>query len=526
LLAKKQRSTQQLSFAQAMQVELIAGTFFVLSLAAFVLLFLMVSTNPHLAHLKFTTEFGTIVWNFIRHVGILRPLLIIAAGVMLFRLGLRLRTRNVTAARWGRQILAWLLAAVGVWGVYVALSGIGAAEGDIDAKLILDDMAPMLLIEAFLLGGYWLLRHNRLLFKGDELAVTQATRSAWNLLTPTVIIFVLIAISPLEQVFIHSLTNERFASSEEVEYVGLDNYVNLLGMRLDIIPCTADPAGGCLTEVLEDGSIQKVYPSLRDHLGDQYREVRRNYRDVTTLDMFDRRYVLSARDPDFFNATVSSLIYTFLAIFFQLTIGIVMALVLAARLRGIGMLRLAMLVPMAIPTLIATQFWDVMLRPDQTGILNDILLRLHLVNEAQGWLTNPALQIPSLVLVIVWKETPTFALLILPGLLSISPEIYQAASIDGANRWQQFYRITLPMLRPVIGVALILRTMITLRVFDVFEIMVQRQAAPRFSMATYAHETLIQKQQLGYSSAISVTIFVIALLFTIFYMRSLRVDEV
>ena len=181
-----------------------------------------------------------------------------------------------------------------------------------------------------------------------------------------------------------------------------------------------------------------------------------------------------------------------------------------------------MLVPMAIPTLIATQFWDVMLRPDATGVINAALMSMGAVSEPQQWLLNPALQVPTLVAVIVWKETPITALLLLPGLVAIPRETYQAAAIDGANRLQRFWYVTLPMLRPTLGVVLVLRTMLFIRVFDLFEILVGRT---RFVLATYAHDALIQRQQLGYSSAISVTIFLVTMLFTLTYMHTLQIDE-
>ncbi len=515
--AEKQISKQPTSWVQAAQVEIIAGVFFILGIAAFAFLFLIISTNPYITGSDSSEPFA---WRFIQSVGIIRPLLILAASVLLFSLGLRLRTHDIGAARWARLVLIWLLVIVGVVIVYSIIT----KSNTMSLDQILIPLLPVIVVELLLVLVYLLVQWSMPLFKGDEHIHAQTTRKAWNLLVPTLLIFFAIAISPLEQVFVRSLTNEKFASSETINYIGFDNYSELLGLRVDTIPCELADDGSCLQVPVEDGSgkTEIAYPSLRDHLGDDYREVRRNYRDVATFDFLGNRYVLSARDSQFFDAIVTSIVYTFFAIFLQLTIGMFMALVLASRLRGITLMRLAMLVPMAIPTLIATQFWDVMLHPDKTGLINSFLLDLGLIAEPQSWLLTSYLQVPALILVIVWKETPTFALLILPGLLGISPEIYQAASIDGANKFQQFFRITLPMLRPVIGVALILRTMVTLRVFDVFEIMVD---PPRFSMATYAYQNLIQEQKLGYASAISVVIFFIALIFTIFYMRSLRIDE-
>jgi len=362
------------------------------------------------------------------------------------------------------------------------------------------------------------------MFRGDEDVTAIRTRTAWNLLAPTLLVFLAIGISPLEQVFIRSLTNERFASSAEVEFIGLNNYAQLLGMRLDEIPCSTDEiTGECLTELDDNGNIVTVYPSSRRYLSDNIDGYRsRDYRPMDEIHIFGTRYTISARDSEFIQAFVSSVIYTVVAIGLQLVIGMFMAMVLTSRLRGMTLMRVALLVPLAVPTLIATQFWDVMLLPNEAGVANNFLLQLGLINEPQRWLLEPSLQLPSVIIVIVWKETPSMALLLLPGLLNISPELYQAASVDGANRWQQFWRITMPMMRPTIGVALVLRTMVMLRVFDVFEILLERR---EFSMATYAYDVLLQRQEFGYSSAVSVMIFFIILIFTVIYMRSLRIDE-
>jgi trehalose/maltose transport system permease protein len=150
-----------------------------------------------------------------------------------------------------------------------------------------------------------------------------------------------------------------------------------------------------------------------------------------------------------------------------------------------------------------------------------VLLDLGVISSSQAWLANPDLQIPALVMVDVWKTTPFMALLLLAGLQLIPADLYEAASVDGANRWRQFVSVTLPLLRPVIGVALIFRTLDALRVFDVFNVLLQRQ---KLSMATYNYEKLIQEQQGGYASAVSVIIFLLIGIFTILYIRSVRIE--
>lgn len=524
LTADQQRAENRMNPAQALRIELIAGAFFILAIGAFVAL--AFSIMSYFQALAPDLPQGQIAWDFIQTFGILRPVLVIFAGVMLFRLALRLHARHIGAARWAQTVLMWLLVVVGV---AIAQS---FSAGQSTVPLIgtpevspflwgISNAFPWLLAGMFISGVFLLLSRSRHLYIGDEDTRQISARAAWNLLTPTIIIFLVIAITPLEQVFITSLTDARFASSDVPEYIGLENYAELLSFRFDSLPCTRSEDGSCLTEVDGDGKTVTVFPRARDTLDEGYRNAR--YRELNTIDLGETRFVFSARDREWVDSFITSVIYTFFAISLQLILGLFIAMILASKLRGLGIMRLAMLIPLAIPTLIATQFWDVMFLEDRSGVFNSILLSLDLIQRPQPWLLNFDTQLPAVILVIVWKETPTMALLLLPGLISISPEIYQAAKVDGANLVQRFFRITLPMMRATIGVALVLRTMVTFRVFDVFDILLGD--AGRFSVATYSFENLILRQQLGYSSAISVTIFAIILVFTIIYVRTLRIDE-
>ena len=184
-------------------------------------------------------------------------------------------------------------------------------------------------------------------------------------------------------------------------------------------------------------------------------------------------------------------------------------------------MRVIILIPWAVPTIVSTLFWDIMLRSDQSGVINDILLSLGVIEQAQSWLTDPNLQLPVLILVDVWKTTPSMAIMLLPGLLIIPREIYRAAEVDGAGAFRRFFSITLPLMAPFIAVATIFRMLNAIRVFDIFQLLVGRS---RFSLATYTQERLVQHQEVGYSSAIGVIIFLIIIVFIIIYLKGLRVD--
>jgi trehalose/maltose transport system permease protein len=190
--------------------------------------------------------------------------------------------------------------------------------------------------------------------------------------------------------------------------------------------------------------------------------------------------------------------------------------------RGRGLLRSLMLVPWVIPTVVSTQLWKWMLFDNRAGVVNDLLLRTGIIPESIAWRAEPHLQLFSVVMIDIWKATPYVALLLLAGLQSIPPDLYEAAAVDGATLWKQFTEITLPMLRPVILLALIFRTLDALRVFDLFSVLLGH-AMP--SLATYNQEKLIGAHTYGYASAVGVVIFAVTIIFTILYMLVFRVNE-
>lgn len=509
----------QVSFIDMLQMQVVAISFMLMGAALMILYFAGIM-NDSAVFAEGATG-GEIVWNFIKSYGIVRNILVVGVGVILITLGFRMMQRQIRAARWANIILIWMLIVVGLGTIQAYAVGANATT-DPNTGFIegISNALLWIILLVFIAVLFFLLHNVFNAFIGDEERRERQARAAWTLLAPTLAVFIVLSVTPLENVFITSLTNERFASSSTVEYIGLDNYAELLGMRLDFIDCERDESGACVIEADRSGVESTVFPRARDVLDEGYRDLR--YRQVNAWQVGETQILFSARDRDFVMSMWNSILYTFLAITTQLVLAMMIAMILASNLRGISLLRVAMLIPLAIPTLIATQFWDVILAENSAGVANSILLGLGAIDSPMAWLIDPGLQIPSVALVIIWKETPTMALLLLPGLLSIGKEIYQAANVDGANRWQRFWRITLPMMRPTIGVALILRTMVTLRVFDVFDILL---GPPTYSMSTYAYDQLTLSQQLGYSSTVSVAIFAIVLIFTVIYMRTLRIDE-
>lgn len=229
-------------------------------------------------------------------------------------------------------------------------------------------------------------------------------------------------------------------------------------------------------------------------------------------------------DGDFLNAIQNTLTFTVFSVFFEMLLGLIVALVINSNFKGRGLMRTAMLIPWAIPTVVSARMWQWMYN-DVFGVINDLLVtRLGILDQKIAWLANPSIALPAIIAVDVWKTTPFVALLLLAGLQVISSDVYEAATVDGANRWQQFWRITLPLLRPAIVVTLIFRTLDAFRVFDVIYVM--RGTSPdTVSLAVLTRQTLFDLRRIGEGSAMAVIIFLILALFVTIYIRLVRVEE-
>jgi trehalose/maltose transport system permease protein len=228
-------------------------------------------------------------------------------------------------------------------------------------------------------------------------------------------------------------------------------------------------------------------------------------------------------DTLFRDAVVLTVKFTLITVIFEFVLGMIIALVVNSGFKGRGVMRAMMLVPWAIPTVVAAQMWKWMYN-DIYGVVNDAGVRLHLLSHNVAWISQPNTALASVAAVDIWKTTPFVALLLLAGLQVIPTELYEAARVDGASAWQQFWRITLPLLRPAILVALILRTLDALRVFDVFNVFFGNRPDTQ-TMAIFAQDTIVGTGDVGYGSAVCVAIFLIIGLFTVIYVTFMRVEQ-
>ncbi|WP_081427127.1 carbohydrate ABC transporter permease [Sorangium cellulosum] len=237
-----------------------------------------------------------------------------------------------------------------------------------------------------------------------------------------------------------------------------------------------------------------------------------------------QNYVDLARDSYFHDAVLLTVLFTVVTVLSELALGLAIALIVNSQFKGRSAVRAAMLIPWAIPTVISAQMWKWMYS-DVYGVFNDILVnRLRVVDRNIAFLADPDLSFWAVALIDIWKTTPFMALLLLAGLQLVPGDLYEAARVDGATALQQFTRITLPLLKPSLLVALIFRTLDALRVFDVFYVMFGNRPDMQ-TMATYAQQTLVSISDIGYGSAISVALFLVIAVFIMIYLAVFRAEE-
>jgi trehalose/maltose transport system permease protein len=229
---------------------------------------------------------------------------------------------------------------------------------------------------------------------------------------------------------------------------------------------------------------------------------------------FENYYYLF-QDRGWWIAVYNSCFFAVISVTFETLLGLAIALVMNVHLPGRGLVRAAVLVPWAIPTIVSAQMWNWMYN-DIYGVLNKILQALGLINAPLAWTADPHLAIWAIILVDVWKTTPFMALLILAALQSLPLEIYEAARLDGIPAWVRFWRITLPLIRPALMVAVIFRMLDALRIFDAIYVLTGNNQNT-MSMSIYARQQLVDFQEVGFGSAASTLLFLLIALFAIIY---------
>ncbi len=231
-----------------------------------------------------------------------------------------------------------------------------------------------------------------------------------------------------------------------------------------------------------------------------------------------QNFVQAFSDERFWTALWNTLLIVLVTVPGALVVGLLLALLANLPFRVKWPIRLGLLLPWALPLvfagLIFRWFFD-----SQYGVINDVIVRLG--GERLLWVTTPELLFWAICLSIIWKSSSFVALILLAGLQVIPKELYESAAVDGANRWQSFWRITLPLLIPAILVAAIFRTITAFQTFDI-PFAMQNGGSSFETLAMYVRTMSIENLNFGYGSALAVLMFLISFVVTLVYLRYVR----
>jgi multiple sugar transport system permease protein len=231
---------------------------------------------------------------------------------------------------------------------------------------------------------------------------------------------------------------------------------------------------------------------------------------------------VNLNDAIFLRAFQNTFIYTFIATILKLVLGMAAALLLNHHFRFKRIVRAGMLLPWIIPTVLSTLAWQWMF--DATfSVFNWMLLNAGLISKRILWLGDGVLAMGCLIAVNVWRGMPFFAITLLAGLQTVNPDLHEAAEIDGANAWQRFWRVTLPLIKPIMLVVVLFSMIATFADFQL--IYVLTRGGPYSSthvFGTYAYEIAMRAAKLGQGASISLTLFpflLVVIVFQLWYIR-------
>jgi len=297
----------------------------------------------------------------------------------------------------------------------------------------------------------------------------QRVRAAMWFLMPMVLMLFFVAAWPLLRTIYFSFTNTSLTSLYTGEWIGFDNYLS--------------------------------------------------YRKLSSGRVIWRGTLV---DPVWWNACWNTIKFAVVSVSFETVFGLLIALMLNAKFKGRGLVRAAILIPWAIPTIVSARMWGWMLN-DQFGIVNDLFLKLGLISQKIAWTASADTAMLSVLVVDIWKTTPFMALMCLAGLQMIPRDIYEAARVDGVHPIKVFFKITLPLVRPALMVAVIFRTLDALRVFDLVYVLTPNSSATK-TMSVVSRENLFDFDKFAYGSAQSTLLFALIAIFVSIYIWLGKLD--
>lgn len=236
-----------------------------------------------------------------------------------------------------------------------------------------------------------------------------------------------------------------------------------------------------------------------------------------------KNYASVVTDARFWTSLKTSFIFTAAAVSTEFVVGMALAVLFSREFHGNRLVRTLLLIPMLLAPIVAGLIWRFMYNP-QIGIINFLLRLLHL--QGPIWLGDPAIAMPAVVIVDVWQWTPFMFLMLFTGMASLPIDVYEAAIADGATGAQRFFHITLPLLRPIILVAVVIRIIDTLRVFDTIFVLTRGGPANITEvLSIYTYKVGMNFFRIGYATTMSYFLLVIITFIAKFFIDRLEAQE-
>lgn len=232
-----------------------------------------------------------------------------------------------------------------------------------------------------------------------------------------------------------------------------------------------------------------------------------------------KHYLSMFTDASFRTSIGLTLLFTVLTVSAEIVLGIALALVLNQEFKGRGLVRGLMILPWALPSVVNAIMWQWIFNANY-GVLNALLAQLGVIKDYQVWLGKPASAFLCVLFANIWKETPYVVLLTIAALANISRDMYESAAIDGSSPWHSFWKITLPLIKPVVLILLITKTIWALQTFDLVYIMTKGGPMAITEFVTYyIQKTSFKFLKYGYGSAMSYVLSMVCFALTYAYIR-------
>jgi multiple sugar transport system permease protein len=374
-----------------------------------------------------------------------------------------------------------------------------------------------------------------LTFEGEEMATSTAAipasrqkskrerQAVTGLLMggPAFLLMLVFLISPFLAGIYYSFTNQRLISANPTEFVGLRNYQRLLALETLTVEAEVDEASG---ELLRDEAGDLVFPRSRDFTRDEERYPQyAGLREWFTIDRDQSRTYVLAGDPDFMRSLVNNFFFALVVIPLQSGLGLLLALLVNQGLRGQNFFRTMYFAPVVTSMVVVSIVWR-FLYDTNNGLMNEMLGALSFgAIQPINWLGDPGIAMWAIIIMSVWQGAGMQMMLFVAGLQQIPESLYEAASIDGANSWQQFRHVTIPGLRNVIVFIFLTITIAAFQLFD--QVLVMTNGGPDNATTTtvfHMYRNGFREQDIAYASAIAVIFFLIIVIVNLIQRRAVR----